>query len=72
MTGDQFVSLTITDGVSTLPMEQIGGMPWMSPRSGSDEKRAPSASKDLKLVPYYFRANRGGRGQMRVGMRRAM
>ena len=67
-TGDSFVSLTITDGVSRLGMEQIGGMPWMSPGG----KGGSSAPKDLKMVPYYFRANRGGKGQMRVGMKRAM
>ena len=26
-------------------------------------------SRDLCFVPYYLRANRGGRGQMRVGLR---
>lgn len=26
-------------------------------------------SKDLTFIPYYLRANRGGRGQMRVGLR---
>lgn len=25
---------------------------------------------ELKFVPYYFRANRGGRGHMRVGLRK--
>jgi hypothetical protein len=25
---------------------------------------------DLKFVPFYFRANRGGKGQMRVGLKR--
>jgi uncharacterized protein len=26
-------------------------------------------SKDLNFIPYYLRANRGGSGQMRVGLR---
>ena len=25
--------------------------------------------KDLNYIPYYLRANRGGKGQMRVGLR---
>ena len=25
---------------------------------------------EVKFVPYYFRSNRGGRGEMRVGLRR--
>lgn len=30
---------------------------------------AVGESRDLHFVPYYLRANRGGRGQMRVGLR---
>lgn len=66
-TGDQFVSLTVMEGVSTVPIDQIKGMPWMN----VDGKDGSNAPKDLQLIPYYFRANRGGRGQMRVGMKRA-
>ena len=28
-TGDEFVSLTVTEGVSSVPMTRIGEMPWM-------------------------------------------
>lgn len=50
-----------------MSMDRIGEMPWMESK-GKDDGKAP---KDLQLIPYYFRANRGGRGQMRVGMKRA-
>ena len=26
--------------------------------------------EEVKFIPYYFRSNRGGRGEMRVGLRR--
>ena len=32
---------------------------------------APKSEKKLTFVPYYFRANRGGKGHMRVGLQRA-
>lgn len=72
-TGDQFVSLTITEGISTVPIERVGSMPWMDVEKDSSGSKPNGANaKDLKLIPYYFRANRGGRGQMRVGMKRAL
>lgn len=33
------------------------------------ENQVSKGSKDLKFIPYYLRANRGGKGQMRVGLR---
>lgn len=68
--GDEFVSLTVTEGVSSVPMTRIGEMPWME--VGGKGKANGAGPRDLQLIPYYFRANRGGRGQMRVGMKRAM
>lgn len=69
-TGDSFVSLTVTEGVSTVDLEtRVAGLPWMGVQGGgSAESKGP---KDLRLVPYYFRANRGGKGMMRVGFGRA-
>jgi hypothetical protein len=36
----------------------------------SDDQDISMADIDLNFVPFYYRANRGGTGQMRVGLRR--
>jgi len=35
----------------------------------SEVENVHEISRDLCFVPYYLRANRGGQGQMRVGLR---
>lgn len=69
-TGDGFISLAIgKEDIARVELDQrVPGMPWM----GVDgEGKGAGGANDLKLVPYYFRANRGGRGMMRVGFARA-
>lgn len=41
-------------------------VPFDSPVTGIG-----TTKRDLNFVPYYFRANRGGKGHMRVGLRTA-
>lgn len=36
---------------------------------GEGKDTVVGESRDLCFIPYYLRANRGGRGQMRVGLR---
>ena len=47
-----------------------GGLPFSDAASHliNESKLKPLPS--LHFVPYYFRANRGGKGHMRVGLRR--
>lgn len=35
---------------------------------GSSVEAEAAASKELLFIPYYLRANRGGKGHMRVGL----
>ncbi|GME60313.1 Six-hairpin glycosidase-like protein [Neofusicoccum parvum] len=64
-TNEKYVSLTAHDGVSFLKTPDHLAMP-----EASSTAEAGQPGKTLKFVPYYFRANRGGKGHMRVGLRR--
>ncbi|KAK5175645.1 uncharacterized protein LTR77_000784 [Saxophila tyrrhenica] len=64
--GDSLVGLTITDGASIIGANSRNNSPSMS--LGSCYKSEPI--RELHFIPYYHRSNRGGSGQMRVGLRR--
>ena len=70
-TGDTYVALKVVKGASVMNMDALLASPdvaieELNKATGADAK----VIEDLKFVPYYFRANRGGRGQMRVGLKR--
>ncbi|KAB5523172.1 hypothetical protein GE09DRAFT_493166 [Coniochaeta sp. 2T2.1] len=65
-TGEEYVALKTTSWQRLLPGSDVrdnGQDPGFEAQMGvfGDER-------ELVLVPYYFRANRGGKGQMRVGL----
>jgi len=66
-TGDTYVALA-TRGASILKTDDIHAYP------GVPQERAVKFDKfvnrELHFVPYFFKANRGGRGHARVGLRR--
>ncbi|KAB8542079.1 hypothetical protein FH972_025542 [Carpinus fangiana] len=70
-TGEEYVSIRASNAISQLDTtvyDQSG--PGFEVRQGTefkDLKSCPKTKEDLILVPYYFRANRKGRGHMRVG-----
>lgn len=65
--GDTYVTLIVKEGASMLDTQAFGDTPFLTDNGLSSGKALP----DLRFVPYYFRANRGGRGHMRVGLKRA-
>lgn len=66
-TGERFVQVTARGGCVDLSaaVEEPRELPY----AFADTQRDGKPQKDLVFVPYYFRANRGGRGQMRVGLK---
>ncbi|KAI4728144.1 DUF1680-domain-containing protein [Aureobasidium sp. EXF-10728] len=66
--GDSFVALTVTQGASVLNTDAFEESPFLQDNGLSEGEPLPS----LEFVPYYFRANRGGKGHMRVGLKRAI
>ncbi|CAK7216369.1 hypothetical protein SCUCBS95973_002789 [Sporothrix curviconia] len=76
-TGERYVALRTTAWSCPLDKwdaKQPGGLPGL-PADGEAEKdketgkEALGTERSLVFIPYYFRANRGGRGHMRVGLK---
>lgn len=42
---------------------------WNGQITAESKMEINGQARDLNFIPYYLRANRGGRGQMRVGLR---
>ena len=70
-TKDTYVALTVVKGASVLKTESIRAAPEVEVKDLDKALQCEATIlEELNLVPYYFRANRGGRGQARVGLRR--
>ncbi|KIW95459.1 uncharacterized protein Z519_04043 [Cladophialophora bantiana CBS 173.52] len=67
-TGDTYVALTATKGVSMLTKNSIHAYPGVECNGAA--KFSQTIIPRLNFVPYYFKANRGGFGHARVGLRR--
>lgn len=48
---------------------ELDTLAWNRQIVAESANEAAGEAKDLCFVPYYLRANRGGNGQMRVGLR---
>ncbi len=66
--GEHYVSLKASDGIFIAEVEQ-GALPGMEKVTYRPLQSA-SGTNELHFVPYYLRANRGGKGHMRVGLKR--
>lgn len=68
-TGETYVAVTAHNAITQLDMHTYDrGAPAFDVHSKAQQNGEGEAEqRDLVLVPYYFRANRGGRGHMRVG-----
>ena len=62
--GEQYIALTAHDAASFLHIAGVG--PQLQEGTVSDEKGV----EELHFLPYVLRDNRGGKGHMRVGLRR--
>lgn len=71
-TGDTFVPLELKEGAWVMADTQSSqhNLPFSdaTPLLAAESKLR--ALPSLHFVPYYFRANRGGKGHMRVGLRK--
>ncbi|KAF2718837.1 glycoside hydrolase family 127 protein [Polychaeton citri CBS 116435] len=68
-TGEDYVALNTQCRIRTLD-DWREKRPGANPGAviGAEVKTRPVSTNSLTFVPYYFRANRGGRGHMRVGL----
>lgn len=67
--GDEFVGLTVKDRAFKANLGALWPTPTIDQRDLECVMQQSEAVDELHFIPYYFRANRCGRGQMRVGLR---
>ena len=65
--GEPYVGLTVCNGASFINVDKSLA-PNMSVKSATQGKG--SSADELHFIPYALRDNRGGKGHMRVGIRR--
>jgi hypothetical protein len=67
-TGESYFSLTAKGAGNFLDATNHS---ILSPSSvDGKDMHMPATNVDLNFIPFYYRANRGGTGQMRVGLRK--
>lgn len=69
-TGDSFVSLTLKNGARRLNLNALEPNPELLHSDLNSTVKKSEVVSELHFVPYYFRANRGGKGHMRVGLKK--
>lgn len=67
--GGKIIGLEVTKGAYTQTIEDTSASPFVTGSAMSEVAFPMTALKSLTLVPYYYRSNRRGRGQMRVGFK---
>jgi DUF1680 family protein len=67
-TGEEFVAITACGAARSIDPASWDLLSQDTTRSANGPGLKPQR-EDLKFIPYYARANRGGSGQMRVGLR---
>ncbi|KAI3397353.1 hypothetical protein diail_10803 [Diaporthe ilicicola] len=65
--GETYVGLTLKKGGIVIPQEEL--LPALEARANLEALVRGKEGVDLHFVPYWARANRGGKHQMRVGIR---
>ena len=69
--GDAYTGLTVVAGTSLLDIGLLeDASPAIPARFLHSVSRAGKVLPKFHLIPYFARANRGGRGQMRVGFKK--
>lgn len=69
-TGDGYVSLVLEDGARNIKPETVCAYPSINVADLESIVSKANTIRGLHFTPYYFRGNRGGKGHMRVGLRR--
>lgn len=62
---DSYVAILAEKGA----VGELDTSAWNRQIVAESEQKATGQARDLFFIPYYLRANRGGKRQMRVGLR---
>lgn len=65
------MALELRNGATDVDASKVGTKStlFVDVAAVKEAKRSSKVIESLHFIPYYFRANRGGRGHMRVGLR---
>ena len=69
-TKEEYVALSVHRGASILSTDRLRANPGVGWAELKKMAAEAEVLDELHFVPYYFRSNRGGRGQSRTGIRR--
>jgi uncharacterized protein len=61
---DEYIAIVVENGAKFLDLS-----PWNGTLTAAFAHAKNGRRKTLRFIPYFYRANRGGKGQMRVGLR---
>jgi hypothetical protein len=67
-TSEKYIALTLSGAGLLIDLKRCQGRPGLQ-YSNEIPNIENDAVEILNFIPYYFRANRNGNGQMRVGIR---
>ena len=71
VTGDTFIALELHNGAADMSSAETPwtNLPFCDALAVREAQLKVKPMSVLTFIPYYFRANREGRGHMRVGLR---
>lgn len=65
---DEYIAIVVENGAKFLDLSPWNGT--LTAASNDTFAHGKSGRREtLRFIPYFYRANRGGKGQMRVGLR---
>lgn len=68
--GDRYIGITLKNGARILDTEKVKASPFTNLEDLRKPLKETEPISELRFVPYCLQANRGGKGHMRVGLRR--
>lgn len=66
---EKYMGITIKSAAYLVDFDKLGVDAFVDKEELSKTIQAAQLIEELRFVPYYYRANRGGRGMARVGLR---
>jgi DUF1680 family protein len=69
-TNDHYVAVTLKNGAKKIDGQKLKAYPALEADGFDQIVKGADVVSELNFVPYYFRANRKGKGHMRVGLKR--
>lgn len=66
---ERYVEITVIKAAYVVGLSKLKGNAFVEKEETDNGMGTAKVIDELKFVPYYYRANRGGRGMARVGLK---